>query len=161
MLCRHAFKAAAPHRGAGRRGIRPIPPPLQRQQIRSSPWQPARLTARSFDSNAAKSLQEAAALDELIDMMLSAKSQQEVSGFGGRAAPPAAHLQCWCMQGLILFALTALAQTVASRVRGGVLGSAPCACITCTTHFLAGRHPRGPKHHGNRHQVLDAPCYPQ
>lgn len=34
---------------------------------------------RAFDENAAKSLQEAAALDELIDLMLSAKSQQEVA----------------------------------------------------------------------------------
>jgi hypothetical protein len=34
---------------------------------------------RSFEGDAAKALQEAAALDELIDKMLSAKSQQEVS----------------------------------------------------------------------------------
>ncbi|KAI8471928.1 MAG: hypothetical protein J3K34DRAFT_376301 [Monoraphidium minutum] len=81
MLCRHAFKAAAPQRGAGRRSSRPAAPVQRRLQISSAPWQPAPLCVRSFsDGNAAKSLQEAAALDQLIDLMLSAKSQQEVAG---------------------------------------------------------------------------------
>jgi len=35
--------------------------------------------ARSFDGNALKELQEAAALDELIDMLLNAKTEQELS----------------------------------------------------------------------------------
>lgn len=43
------------------------------QQPRSS------LIARSFDGNATKELQEAAKLDELIDMLMAAKNEQELS----------------------------------------------------------------------------------
>ena len=49
--------------------------------------QPDRMTlivARSFDENATKSLQEAAALDELIDLMLGAKTQQEARALAPR-----------------------------------------------------------------------------
>jgi hypothetical protein len=50
----------------------------QRQQNFSSQCQRLVLV-RSFEGAASKELKEAAALDELIDMMLAAKSQQEVS----------------------------------------------------------------------------------
>ncbi|KIY95629.1 hypothetical protein MNEG_12333 [Monoraphidium neglectum] len=54
----------------------------RRQQISRAPWEllARPCITRAFEGNAAKSLQEAAALDELIDVMLSAKSQQEVAG---------------------------------------------------------------------------------
>jgi hypothetical protein len=59
----------------------------RRQQISRAPWEllARPCITRAFEGNAAKSLQEAAALDELIDVMLSAKSQQEV-GRGRRIA---------------------------------------------------------------------------
>jgi hypothetical protein len=97
MLLRPAasLAAASPARGAGaRRGSSAIAPPTQRPRISIAP----RLTQRQqrpcvaragFDENAAKSLQEAAALDELIDVMLSAKSQQEVRGSRRGRPPPA------------------------------------------------------------------------
>jgi hypothetical protein len=71
-------------RAAGSRAVRPFglrrpatavsPQRLaqQQQQLRSLS------IVQSFDGNAGKALKEAAALDELIDVMLEAKSQQEV-----------------------------------------------------------------------------------
>ncbi|GBF87668.1 hypothetical protein Rsub_00379 [Raphidocelis subcapitata] len=113
MLLRPAacLAAACSARGAApRRGSSAVAPLTQRPRISSAPQpnqqqqQRACVARAGFDANAAKSLQEAAALDELIDLMLSAKSQQEVrgkrrgrrrgdgrsSGSGGQRAPAAA-----------------------------------------------------------------------
>ena len=85
LVTTQAFRAAGtPQRVSGRRAIGPVARPCQLLRISSAPQRQQRLVARSFDGNAAKSLQEAAALDELIDLMLSAKSQQEVRRLGRR-----------------------------------------------------------------------------
>lgn len=81
----HALRVAAAPRPAGRRvpraaATRPRPLPAARRPARRQ----LAAAPRSFDGDAAKSLQEAAALDELIDVMLAAKSQQEVRPRGRR-----------------------------------------------------------------------------
>lgn len=97
-MLRQAFKAAAPQRAAGSRSIIKPSCPVQRRQaqISGAPRFAQRtiFIARSFDGNAAKSLQEAAALDELIDLMLTAKSQQEVSGAAVSPVPQRARAYC-------------------------------------------------------------------
>lgn len=60
-------------------GVRRPATVVRPQRLGQQQQQPRSLSiVQSFDGNAGKALKEAAALDELIDVMLEAKSQQEV-----------------------------------------------------------------------------------